>query len=176
MSAPTNNSWPHPPWLGLHLNTEIHFIRCNSVAMSKKLWKCRTNSVLEKVKSTDGAEDEFVTLCHFSYGPTIKPAHPEKQTWVRQVLPKHRWKTLVLCMAVHNYVPSSPLLSRNIRGGIGRWRVLKNMWEISENKKGRNVWIKQRAPVLKVGTSGSPLAQRPSWRHFLQEIWSKHMQ
>lgn len=37
MSAPTKNAWPHPPQLGLHLSAEIHFIRCNSVAISKKV-------------------------------------------------------------------------------------------------------------------------------------------
>lgn len=59
-------------------------------------------------------------------------------------------KTLVLCMAVHNYVPTSPPLSRNIRGAIGRWKVLKNMWEISENKKERNVCIKQELQGLRL--------------------------
>lgn len=53
-------------------------------------------------------------------------------------------------MAVHNYVPTSPLLSRNIRGAIGRWRVLKNTWETSENKKGRNVYIKQELQSLRL--------------------------
>ena len=37
-------------------------------------------SVLENVKSTDEAENECVTLCHFSYSQTIKSAQPEKQT------------------------------------------------------------------------------------------------
>lgn len=78
-------------------------------------------------------------------------------------------------MAVHNYVPTSPFLPRNIRGAVGRWRVLKNRWEISENKNERNVYIKQGALRLKVRTSGSPLAQRSCWSYFLQEIWSKHM-
>lgn len=40
-------------------------------------------------------------------------------------------------MAVANYAPTGPLLPRNIRGAVGRWTVLKNRWDISENKNER---------------------------------------
>lgn len=58
-------------------------------------------------------------------------------------------KNTILCLAVHNYVHTSPPLSRKIRGAIDRWRVLKNMWEISENKE-KNVCIKQELQGLRL--------------------------
>lgn len=53
-------------------------------------------------------------------------------------------------MAVYNHIPTSPLLSRNIRGASGRWRVLNNMWEISEKKKEKSVCIKQELQGLRL--------------------------
>lgn len=72
-------------------------------------------------------------------------------------------------MAVADYVPTGPLLPRNIRGAAGKWTVLKNRWNISENKNERNMYIKQGALRLKVRRSVSLLAQRSCWNYFLQE-------
>lgn len=83
-------------------------------------------------------------------------------------------KKNILCMAVHNYIHTSPPLSRKIRGAIDRWRVLKNMWEINEYRE-KNVCIKQELQGLKLEHL-AVCGLRPCWRHFLQEIWSKHMQ
>lgn len=135
MNDPIKNAWPHPPQLGLHFSTEIHFIRCNSVAISKKVWKCRTNCTCHLVSLPLWSNNQICS----SWKTDMNKAGPSQT----------QMKKTILCMAVHNYIHTSPPLSRKIRGAIDRWRVLKNMWEINENKE-KSVCIKQELQGLKL--------------------------